>query len=129
MFIIPKYNKKTGKKIDLITFVEQYGFKPEYDKDTGELIELYRINGFYLGERTRRRKSTTITKQQNHDNCWKYNGDMKNYWFIDIASRIFRLKKHYGNCHILNLDEDDYEILYDLIQAGLVEKVEKGEKI
>lgn len=50
---------------------------------------------------------------------------MKNYWFIDIASRLFRLKKRYGNCHILNLDEDDYEILYDLIQAGLVEKVEE----
>ena len=125
MLIIPEYNKITGKKVDLKIFIDQYNFKPEYDKDTGELIELYRINGFYLGERTRRRKSTTITKQQNYDNCWKYNGDMKNYWFIDIASRLFRLKKRYGNCHILNLDEDDYEILYDLIQAGLVEKVEE----
>ena len=91
--------------------------------DLSKLIELYRINGFYLGERTRRRKSTTITKQQNHDNYWKYNGDMKNYWFIDTIQNLFKCKKHNGNCHILNLDEDDYEILYDLIQAGLVEKV------
>ena len=49
---------------------------------------------------------------------------MKNYWFIEPISRFFKCKKHYGNCQILNLDEDDYEILYDLIQAGLVEKVE-----
>ena len=124
MLKIPEYNKITGEKIDLNIFIEQYGFKPEFNKETGELIELYRINGFYLGERTRRRKSTTISKQQNNDNCWKYNGDMKNYWFIEPISRFFKCKKHYGNCQILNLDEDDYEILYDLIQAGLVEKVE-----
>ena len=125
MLIIPEYNKITGEKIDLNIFIEQYGFKPEYDKETGELIELYRINGFYLGERTRRRKSTTISKQQNNDNCWKYKGDMKNYWFIEPVSRLFKCKKHYGNCCILSLDDDDYEILYDLIQAGLVEKVEE----
>lgn len=125
MLKIPEYNKITGEKIDLNIFINQYGFKPEYDKETGELIELYRINGFYLGENTRRRKSTIITKQQNNDNCWKYNGDLKNYWFIDIISKLFKCKKFCGNCHILSLDEDDYEILYDLIQAGLVEKVEE----
>ena len=125
MLIIPEYNKITGKKVDLKIFIDQYNFKPEYDKETGELIELYRINGFYLGERTRRRKSTTISKQQNNDNRWTYKGDLKNYWFIDTISKLFKCKKHYGNCQILNLDEDDYEILYDLIQAGLVEKVEE----
>ena len=125
MLIIPEYNKITGKKVDLKIFIDQYNFKPEYDKETGELIELYRINGFYLGERTRRRKSTTISKQQNNDNCWTYKGDLKNYWFIDTISKLFKCKKHCGNCQILNLDEDDYEILYDLIQAGLVEKVEE----
>ena len=56
---------------------------------------------------------------------WKYKGDMKNYWFIEPVSRLFKCKKHYGNCCILSLDDDDYEILYDLIQAGLVEKVEE----
>lgn len=125
MLKIPEYNKITGEKIDLNIFIDQYGFKPEYSKETGELIELYRINGFYLGERTRRRKSTTITKEQNSDNCWKYNGNMKNYWFIEPISRLFKCYQHCGNCHILSLDEDDYEILYDLIKANLVEKVEE----
>ena len=125
MLIIPKYNKITGEKVDLNIFIDQYNFKPEYDKDTGKLIQLYRINGFYLGERTRRRKSTTITKEQNSENYWKRNGDIKNYWFIDPILKLFKCKKHYGNCYILKLDEDDYEILYDLIQAGLVEKVEE----
>ena len=114
--------------VDLQIFIDKYGFKAEYDKDTGELIELYRIQGFYLGETVRRRKSTTITKKtitkkQNEDNLWKYNGDFKNYWYINPFTRLFKNYKAYANCHLLSLDEDDYEILYDLIQAGLIEKV------
>lgn len=114
---------KIKDNVDLNIFVEKYGFKPEYDKETGELIELYRINGFYLGERTRRRKSTTITKQQNEDNLWKYRGDFKNYWYIKPFARLFSNYKAYANCNLLRLDEDDYELLYDLIKAGLIEKV------
>ncbi len=105
-------------------FIEKYGFKPEYDKDTGEIVELYRINGFYLGERKRTRKSATITKQQNYDNLWKHNGKFKNYWYIKPFTRVFTDYKAYANCSLLHLDEDDYELLYDLIQAGLVEKVD-----
>lgn len=114
---------KIKDNVDLKVFIDEYGFKPEYDKDTGEIIELYRIRGFYLGERTRRRKSATITKQQNHDNVWKYNGNFKNYWYINPFTRLFNNYKAYANCQLLSLDEDDYELLYDLIQAGLVEKV------
>ena len=116
---------KIKDDVDLDIFIKEYGFKPEYDKETGKLIELYRIQGFYLGERTRRRKSTTITKEQNENNLWKYHGDFKNYWLIEPITRIFRNYKAYANCKLLNLDEDDYEILYDLIKADLVEKVEE----
>jgi len=59
---------KIKDDVDLNIFIEKYDFKPEYDKDTGELIELYRIGGYYLGERTKRRKSVTITKDQNYRN-------------------------------------------------------------
>lgn len=113
---------KIRDDVDLQIFIDKYGFKAEYDKDTGEFIELYRIQGFYLGERTRRRKSATITKEQNHDNVWKHHGDFKNYWYINPFTRIFTNYKAYGNCHILSLDEDDYELLYDLIKANLVVK-------
>lgn len=83
--------------MDLQIFIDEYGFKAEYDKDTGKLIELYRIHGFYLGERTRRRKSATITKEQNYDNVWKHQGDFKNYWYINPFTRIFKNYKAYGN--------------------------------
>lgn len=115
---------KIKDNVDLQIFIDKYDFKAEYDKDTGKIIELYRIQGFYLGERTRRRKSTTITKQQNEDNLYKYNGDFKNYWYINPFTRIFTNYKAYANCHLLCLDEDDYELLYDLIKADLLEKVE-----
>ncbi len=113
---------KIKDDVDLNIFIKEYDFKPEYDKNTGELIELYRINGYYLGERERRRKSATISKEEN----WNYNKlhrDFKEYWFIKPFSRILQAYKSNANCMVLRLDIDDYEILYDLIQAGLVEKV------
>lgn len=113
---------KIKDNVDLNIFIDKYGFKPEYNKDTGELIELYRIQGYYLGERERRRKSATITKQENLD-YQKYHRNFKEYWFINPITRIFKNYKSYANCMVLTLDVDDYEILYDLIQANLVEKV------
>lgn len=83
---------------------------------------MYRIQGFYIGEGTRRRKSTTITKEQNLENVWKYNGKFKNYWYINPFKKIFRRHKESANCYLLHLDEDDYELLYDLIKADLVVK-------
>lgn len=99
-------------------FIKEYGFKPEYDKNTGELKELYRIEGYYLGETKKRRKSAIITKDEN-----LRNKKFKAYWIIDVIRRRFFDFTPYGN-YYLSLDHDDYEILYDLIQAGLVEKVE-----
>lgn len=114
---------KIKDNVDLNIFIEQYDFKPEYDKNTGELIELYRIHGYYLGERDkRRRKSATITKEENYDYN-RHGRDFKEYWFINPFSRIFKAYKSSANCRLLSLDIDDYEILYDLIKADLVEKV------
>ena len=114
---------KIKDNVDLKVFIDKYGFKAEYDKDTGEMVELYRIQGFYLGERTRRRKSTTITKQENVDNVYRHNGDFKNYWYINVFNRFFRYYQAYENCHSLHLVEDDYELLYDFIKDDLIEKV------
>ena len=63
---------KIKDDVDLNIFIKEYDFKPEYDKNTGELIELYRINGYYLGERERRRKSATISKEENWNYSVKY---------------------------------------------------------
>ena len=107
MLKIPEYNKKTGEKIDLNIFIEQYGFKPEYDKETGELIELYRIRGD--------KKGTTINFDDNFNGKHKY----RNFW------TIFTWNKRISNHGYMKLTDDDYEILYDLILAGLIEKVEE----
>lgn len=114
---------KIKDNVDLNIFIEKYGFKPEYDKDTGELIELYRIEGYYLGEREKRRKSATITKEEN----WSFERKgrkFKEYWFINPFTRIFTNYKSCANYMVLSLDIDDYEILYDLIKADLIEKVD-----
>ena len=114
---------KVKDGIDLNIFIEKYGFKPEYDKDTGKLIELYRIEGYYLGEKEKRRKSATITKEEN----WSFERKgrkFKEYWFINPFTKIFTNYKSNANCMILSLDTDYYEILYDLIKADLIEKVD-----
>ncbi|MCI8362254.1 MAG: hypothetical protein HFJ41_03850 [Clostridia bacterium] len=113
---------KIKDDVDLNILIKEYGFKPEYDKDTGKLIELYRINGYYLGERERRRKSATITKDENW-NYDKLHRDFKEFWFIKPFTRELKAYKTHANCRVLTLDIDDYEILYDLIKADLVEKV------
>lgn len=113
---------KIKDDVDLNILINNYGFKAEYDKDTGKLIELYRIQGYYLGEKTRRRKSATITKIENY-NYYKNGTDFKEYWFVNPITRILKNYKSSANCRVLTLDRDDYEILYDLIKANLVEKV------
>lgn len=42
---------KIKDNVDLQIFIDKYDFKAEYDKDTGKIIELYRIQGFYIRER------------------------------------------------------------------------------
>ena len=46
---------KIKDNVDLNILIEKYGFKPRYDVDTGEIIELYRINGHYGGEEGKKR--------------------------------------------------------------------------
>lgn len=94
--------------------LEKFGFKPRYNEDNGELVEMYRINGHYLGEKEKRRKTVTITKNENRFGSLSF----KNFWNIFSWNREIK-----PFTYSLRLDEEDYEILYDLIQAELVEKV------
>lgn len=55
---------KIKDNVDLNIFINEYGFKPEYDKDTGELIELYRIEGYYLGESEKKKKISYNNKRR-----------------------------------------------------------------
>ena len=86
--------------------LEKFGFNPKYDVDTGKLVEMYRISGD--------RKGTTLKYEDN------FNGkhDYRDFWHIFTWNR--RICNH---GYSLNLDITDYEILYDLIKADLVEKV------
>ncbi len=109
---------KIKDNVDLNILIEQYGFKPKYDEETGRLIELYRINGHYIGETEKRRRTTTITeKEYNKRTRHTLNG----YWnWLKILLPCKNIKTAY---HQINLDMEDYEILYDLIKADLVEKI------
>ncbi len=86
--------------------LEKFGFKPRYDEDTGKLVEMYRISG--------NRKGTTLKYKDN------FNGERgyRDFWHVYNWNR--RICNH---GYSLNLSIDDYEILYDLIKADLVEKV------
>lgn len=106
---------KIKDEVDLSIFIEKYNFKPRYDMDTGKLIELYRINGHYAGEKEKRRQTATITLKENFENA-----KTKRNWLSIVAGSREICPEFYQ----LSLDTEDYEILYDLIQADLVEKVE-----
>ena len=105
MLKIPEYNKITGKKVDLKE-LEKFGFKARYNEDTGKVSEYYRIKGD--------KKGTTIKYDDNFNGKHKY----RNFWIVLRSRRIIS----HG---YVKLTDDDYEVLYDLIQAGLVEKVEE----
>ena len=86
--------------------LEKFGFRPKYDEDTGKLVEMYRISGD--------RKGTTIKYADN------FNGEhgYRDFWHVYNWNR-----RIYNHGYSVNLSIDDYEILYDLIKADLVEKV------
>ena len=85
--------------------LEKFGFKPKYDEDTGKLVEMYRICGDIKG--------TTITMAENFNSDRKY----KNFWNVFSHSR--ELTDH----GYVKLIDQDYEILYDLIKADMVERI------
>lgn len=85
--------------------LEKFGFKPKYDEDTGKIVEMYRICGD--------RKGTTITLEENFSSNRKY----KNFWHVFSHNR--NIVEH-GYVH---LTYEDYDLLYDLIKADMVEKI------
>lgn len=87
--------------------LEKFGFKPKYDEDTGKLVEMYRITGDKRG--------TTITWKENFSNEYAY----RDFWHIVKSTRLIC-----NHGYKLNLKSDDYDVLYDLIKADLVEKVD-----
>lgn len=94
---------KIKKDVDLKE-LEKFGFKPKYSEETGELIQMYRM----VKIKNYERMGATIIKQP------------RNFWQIFKWNR--RITPYFGH---INLEIIDYEILYDLIQAGLVEKIEE----
>lgn len=89
--------------------LEKFGFKPKYNEDTGKVYEYYRI----IGDR----KGTTIKYNDNFNGKYKY----RNFW------TIFTWNRQITNHGYIKLSDDDYEVLYDLIQARISRKgVEYG---
>lgn len=107
---------KIKDNVDLRELIDKYNFKTLYDSDTGELKELYRIEGHFIGEREKRRRTTTISLYENENGK---NTHTKSNWFVILPRNRKITPKFYG----LKLDAEDFEILYDLIKDGLVEKV------
>jgi hypothetical protein len=99
--------------------LEQIGFKPRYDENTGELREYFYVNtketsvAGFLG--------ITIKKQQTRPKKLR-------------IRHTFRVNKFGAPCveenkiwviDNMNYTYTDFDILYDLIQKGFVEKVEE----
>ena len=84
--------------------LEKFGFKPKYDEDTGE------IKAF---EKTKKKK--------------EYMGLMVTIERTRSKIRIYKAFKKHDAEWRMNPYNDYFDIdtLYDLIQAGLVEKVEE----
>lgn len=93
--------------------LEKFKFKPKYDEDTGEVIYYYR-------------------EYYSNPPYWGYDKDCVSRLEIYVESRIFHKTKKHREIKdkkefkiILGRyarDFDIFEIFFDLIQAGLVEK-------
>lgn len=81
--------------------LKRFGFKPKYDEDTGKVIAYQKVN-----------KET------------EYEGLIVNIERIKSKIRIFKRTKQGWLINKYN-ERFDIDTLYDLIQAGLVEKVEE----
>ena len=97
--------------------LEKFGFKPKYSEDTGELNEYFYVNtketGCYnfLGINI---KKETIKKRARIRFIFK-----KDKYGVPMVkeNKVWIIDNYKYTC-------TDYDILYDLIQAGLVEKIE-----
>lgn len=98
--------------------LEKFGFKPKYSEDTGELNEYFYVNtketscSYFLGINIKKEKITKKARIRFTFKRDKYGLPKvkeKKVWVIDNYKYTYT----------------DYNILYDLIQAGLVEKIEE----
>ncbi len=90
--------------------LEKFGFKPKYDEDTGKIVRYVYLKPINYNKNSKNQYIEAIEVKyveyvKNHDDFFKQQ-DIS-YW--GITQHEF----------------DVLDILYDLIQAGLVEKVEE----
>ena len=108
---------KIKDNVDLKKLAKQYNFTIEYDINTGELRELYRINGHYLGEEAyQKRRLTTVIRKEDFSIV---SNERKTMW------SIFKSNRKIEAGFYINSDKQDLDLLFDLIEAGLVEKVKE----
>ena len=97
--------------------LEKYGIVPKYDEDTGEVCKyekiIYDDNDYHYFRRIIR----FIKKFDNRKLVFRKNN--KDIFRLDevVFCDSFGFNKYKNAC--------DFDLLYDLIQAGLVEKVGK----
>ena len=95
-----------GNKIDL-KVLEKFGLKPKYDENTGE-IKGYSTNGKIDGR---------------YERCFRISKKKKRLLFRK-SHEMYIIDEDCFNTHYCCYDEScDFDLLYDLTKAGLVEKV------
>lgn len=99
MLRIAEYNKITGEKVDLKE-LEKFGFKTKYDENTGEICAYQKKSEKDVGGLLISIVETT--------------GLLRIYKAFKGENVVWRINRYN--------DYFDIDTLYDLIQAGLVEK-------
>ena len=101
--------------------LEKIGFKPKYSEENGELVEYFFVNNKetsiskFLGISIIKKDTSLRNKKIRIRKAFK-----KDYRGLPLIneSKIWIIDNYNYQC-------TDFDILYDLIQAGLVEKVEE----
>lgn len=101
--------------------LENFGFKPKYSEENGELVEYFHVNlketGLPMGFGISIRKKDTSTKKKKLRIRHTFKRDKNGVPFVK-EKRIWVIDNY-------NYYYTDFDILYDLIKADLVEKVEE----
>lgn len=96
--------------------LEKFGFKPKYSEDTGELVEYFYVNVDNFGFT----KGIKVKKKTQKPNRLRIRFTFKkNKLGVPLVkeSKVWKVDAE-------NYYDIDFDILFDLIQAGLIEKVE-----
>ncbi len=101
--------------------LEKFGFKPKYSEETGKLTEYFFVNNketsisMFLGISIIKKDVKSKGKKLRIRNIFK-----KDYRGVPLIkeAKIWVIDNYNYQC-------TDFDKLYDLIQAGLVEKVEE----